>query len=266
MDLSLNADRFTGDEYVNIYDTFRPKPPENILQLALNYLNKSKASKVLDLGCGTGISTEVWNEYADKVIGLEPSEEMLAIATDKNKNPKIKYINGYSNEVPLSTNSIDIVACSQSFHWMEPKSTLQEVNRLLIKGGVLVIYDIIWPPSVNYAYENAYNELFENIGEITSQLNQKIAVRWNKNEHLANVKRTNYFKLCKETYFHKLEELTKEKLIGIALSQGGLEALLKRGYSNDDIGLTKFKETVRQLKYNPIEKITYNYRVVYAIK
>ena len=266
MDLSLNADRFTGNEYVNTYDSFRPKPPIDILQQALNYLDKPKALSVLDLGCGTGISTEVWSEYADEIVGIEPSEEMLAIARKKNNKPNVQYINGYSNDIQLPTDSIDIIACSQAFHWMEPIGTLQEVNRLLKTGGVLVIYDIIWPPSVNYAYEKTYNDLFRNIQEITSRLDQNIAVRWDKNDHFRNVQSSKHFKFCKETYFHKSEPLDREKLIGIALSQGGLEALLKRGYSKDDIGLTKFEETVNQMKYQPNQAITYNYRVIYAIK
>ena len=266
MDLSLNADRFTGDQYVNIYDNFRPKPPEIILEQTLNYLNKSRAARVLDLGCGTGISTEVWIKYADEVIGLEPSAEMLAIAAKKRNNPKITYINGYSDKVPLPSESFEIISCSQSFHWMEPSGTLKEIDRLLKKGGVLVIYDVIWPPSLNYEYEKAYNELFKNVAEFSAKLNEKLAVRWNKKEHLANVKNSNYFRFNKETYYHKSEKVESEKLIGIALSQGGLEALFKRGYSQDEMGFTKFEKAVRQLKHIPNESITYNYKVIYAIK
>lgn len=266
MDLKLNADRFTGDKYVRDYDKYRPTPPNDILLQTLNYLNKPKANRVLDLGCGTGISTVIWNDFANEIIGVEPSKEMLSMAHQNNGNSKIKYLNNFSNEIPLKSKSIDIISCSQSFHWMEPESTLKEIDRLLVKEGVLVIYDIFWPVSVNYKYEAAYKNLFSNVDLITSKLDQKIAIRWNKNNHLENVIKSNYFKFAKETYFHKTEDVSKEKLIGLAKSQGGLEALLKRGLSKKEIGLSKFEKEVQEMNDLTNDKMIYNYKAIYAIK
>ena len=266
MDLRQNADRFTGNRYVKTYDKFRPYPPEDILFQTLNYLNKQKADVVVDLGCGTGISTAIWQDLANKIFGVEPSQEMIDVALNRNDDEKIEYQLGYSNNVALPSSSVDIISCSQSFHWMEPVSTLKEIDRLLIKGGVMVIYDVIWPPSVNFLYEKLYAELFTQIERLTSQLKETVATRWDKNEHFNNVRKSGHYTFAKETYFHKTEEITTEKLLGIALSQGGLEALLKRGYSEEEIGLIAFEKQIREMEQLPFERITYNYRVIYAIK
>ena len=266
MDLKLNADRFTGDQYVRAYNKYRPTPPNDILLQALNYLNKSKANKILDLGCGTGISTKIWKDFADEIIGVEPSKEMLSIAYENNDNEKIKYLNSFSHEVLLPSKSIDIISCSQSFHWMEPESTLKEINRLLIKNGILVIYDIIWPASVNLKYEEAYKSLFNKVNNITSKLDHPISIRWNKEKHLENILKSGQFKFVKETYFHKAENFSKEKLIGIAMSQGGLEALLKKGYSKKELGILHFEKEIQEMSEIPNKKIIYNYRTIYAIK
>ncbi|MDG3583766.1 class I SAM-dependent methyltransferase [Galbibacter pacificus] len=266
MDLSLNAERFSGNKYVNLYNRFRPSPPKEILQLSLNYLGKTKAASIIDLGCGTGISTKSWTPYAKKITGIEPSNEMIEIAIDNTNSPNIKYISGYASNIPVPSNNADIVTCSQSFHWMEPKSTLKEVNRVLKKEGVFVLYDIIWPPSVNCEYENAYNELFDNITSITQNINQQISNKWDKKKHLLNIKNSNYFSFIKETFFHKTDILSTEQLIGIALSQGGLEALLKLGFSENEIGLNNFIKKVKKMKITPYKKITYNYRAIFAIK
>lgn len=266
MDLKLNADRFTGDEYVNLYHKYRPTPITEMLHQALNYLDRPKAKRVLDVGCGTGISTKVWENLADEIIGLEPSKDMIEIAKRTYHNNHIKFLVGFSNDIPLSSNSVDIVSCSQSFHWMEPKSTLKEINRVLKKNGILMIYDVIWPPSVNYEFEKSYNDLFEKIRKLTKKLKEVIAYTWDKKRHLENVHESNYFKFLKETYFHKTEKLNTDQFIGIALSQGGLEALLKRGFSKDEIGISEFIDKINDLKSAAYNEITYNYRVIYGIK
>ncbi len=267
MDLRLNADRFTGGEYINTYDRYRPTPPVGIIYQTLNYLNTTKADRIVDLGCGTGISTRVWSDFAEEIVGIEPSEEMIAIAIKNLVDAtNIKYQTGYSNEIPLPANSVDCVTCSQSFHWMEPKSTLHEINRVLKENGVLVIYDVIWPPSVNFEYENAYNQLFDRVHKLTKQLQETIAYRWDKKQHVENVRQSGHFRFSKETYYHKSENFTKEQFIGIALSQGGLEALIKRGFSEDEIGINEFKKAVENMETPRFNTTTYNYRVVYGVK
>ncbi len=265
-DIKLNADRFSGNEYVNIYDKYRPSPPIEILQQTLNYLGKPKAELILDLGCGTGISTKVWEGYANEIIGIEPSVEMIEIAKSKSKNAQIKYLVGYSNDIQLSSNSVDVVSCSQSFHWMEPKSTLKEISRVLKDKGILIIYDVIWPPSVNFEFEKAYKELFENIRTMTEDLSEVITHRWEKKKHFENIRISGSFDFLKETYFHKTEKLTKNQFIGIALSQGGLEALLKRGFSKEEIGINTFLSKINEAKSPSYNEMTYNYRVIYGIK
>lgn len=43
----------------------------------------------------------------------------------------VRYISGFSDKTGLEDNSVDIVTCSQSFHWMNPETTLNEVSRIL---------------------------------------------------------------------------------------------------------------------------------------
>jgi len=266
MNLKLNADRFTGDKYVKLYNQFSPTPPIEIINQSLNYLNRFKANNIVDIGSGTGLSTKVWSKYAEKVIGIEPSKEMLNIAKEQTKYTNIEYKEGYGNDTGIESDSIDIIACSQSFHWMEPHSTLKEIDKILKKNGVLVIYDVIWPPTVNYEYEKAYNELFEKVNLKTSELEEIVAHKWKKTDHLKNIIKSGYFKFSKETYYHKNVKFDKDKFKGIALSQGGLEALIKKGYTTQEIGIDKFIEKVDSIKESIASEMTYNYRVIFGLK
>ncbi|MCB0461028.1 MAG: methyltransferase domain-containing protein, partial [Flavobacteriaceae bacterium] len=78
----LNSERFSGQQYINLYNKYRPSPPKEIIHQTLNYLNSYSVERLVDLGCGTGISTLVWNDFASEIIGIEPSKEMVLAAKE----------------------------------------------------------------------------------------------------------------------------------------------------------------------------------------
>lgn len=135
--LQLNADRFLG--FADVYDSARPKCPEKVKEIILKYLGESP-SLVVDLGCGTGLSTRIWSEVSNKVIGIEPSIDMLKIAREKSVGSEnIKFINTFSDNTGLDKGCADIITCSQSFHWMNPETSLKEVKRILRKGKKILL-------------------------------------------------------------------------------------------------------------------------------
>jgi Methylase involved in ubiquinone/menaquinone biosynthesis len=144
----INADRFLG--FADVYDNARPKCPEKVKEILLKYLEKSP-SVIVDLGCGTGLSTTIWSKVSNKVIGIEPSRDMIKLAREKASNLKnVNFISGFSDNTGLEDSSVDIITCSQSFHWMNPETTLNEASRILKKGGIFAVYDCDWPPVCNW--------------------------------------------------------------------------------------------------------------------
>lgn len=79
-DLSKNAARFHG--FAGIYDQARPKMPHDPIEIICRYLGR-KPELAVDLGCGTGLSTQAWHGNCGRVIGVEPSGDMLAVARQK---------------------------------------------------------------------------------------------------------------------------------------------------------------------------------------
>lgn len=265
-DLQLNAARFSGQKYIDGYHKYRPSPPSDLIHTVLNYLNKAIAGKVVDLGCGTGISTRIWEDFAENIIGIEPSEEMIEIARKLSSSGKTEYLQRFSSKTGLASEIADIITCSQSFHWMEPKTTLAEVDRLLKPGGVLVVYDAHWPPTLNKPLEKAYHDLFDRVDQLTGRLESKIAHKWEKSKHFENIRSSGYFSFCRKQFFHKSTEYDPEVLIGLALSQGGLEALLKRGYSDKEIGIDNFVQSVKKYSSLVYSQMTYQYSAIIAVK
>lgn len=86
-------ERFLG--FADIYDEGRPHLPGKAIEILKRYLN-NEIEVIVDIGCGTGNSTEICTDYADKVIGIEPSEDMLKKAREK-ENSKLTFLKGYGN-------------------------------------------------------------------------------------------------------------------------------------------------------------------------
>lgn len=102
MDINLqkNADRFRG--FANLYDQARPQCPKHIVEIAKKYIGRNP-DFVVDLGCGTGLSTQIWNGVSSHVIGIDPSTDMIAIANEKAKNVKnIRYMKAFANNTGLN--------------------------------------------------------------------------------------------------------------------------------------------------------------------
>lgn len=102
------------------------------------------------------------------------------------------------------------------------------MDRILKEDGVLtelsilLICDVIWQPSVNYEDERTYCELFDKVNINTEKLGEQIAYRWDKRKLLSHVEECGFFNYVKASNNYRCEKFNKEKLIGIALSQGGL--------------------------------------------
>ncbi len=65
--------------------------------------------KVLELGCGSGKNTEWLITKADKLVGLDFSKNMLALARKKITSPKVTFINADLNKKwPVNNNSFDL--------------------------------------------------------------------------------------------------------------------------------------------------------------
>src|SRR4051812_12631337 len=70
--------RFSG--LADLYAKFRPGYPDTALDYLLGRCGLTAASLVVDVGCGTGISSRLLAGRGPRVLGIEPNAEMRARA------------------------------------------------------------------------------------------------------------------------------------------------------------------------------------------
>lgn len=91
----------------------------------------------VDVGCGTGLSTVALRAIARKVVGVDPSAEMLARAP---RVPGVRYVAGAAEALPVPDASANLMTVSSAFHWFDRVAFLAEARRVLRLAGYLVIY------------------------------------------------------------------------------------------------------------------------------
>lgn len=94
-------------------------------------------SKVLDLGCGPGISTALVAEMGPWACGMDISLLFL-MATGRKDLP---FVQGDITSLPFATDSFDVVGLRATLeHVPEVETLVDEVIRVLRLGGWLVIF------------------------------------------------------------------------------------------------------------------------------
>ncbi|HEV8603675.1 MAG TPA: methyltransferase domain-containing protein, partial [Gaiellaceae bacterium] len=91
------------------YDRFRPRPPLALRELLPPLAGVDRPSLVVDLGCGTGLSTRFWAERADEVVGVEPNEAMRTFAEQATDTSNVRYLGASSYETGLPDACADLV-------------------------------------------------------------------------------------------------------------------------------------------------------------
>ena len=253
MDLQKNARRFTG--FSALYDGVRPVLPAYALACIRRYLGR-EPEQVVDLGCGTGLSTLALAAVGGQVTGVEPSGDMLRIARSKAAPENVTFREGFAHDTGLPDAFADVVVCSQSFHWMEPETTLREIGRILKNaegpeapaGAVFAAVDCDWPPLCGWEAERAWEELSQEAKRLageTEALREHTAHAWDKGRHLENMKGSGLFRYVREVVFASREPGSAQRIIAQAESQGTVQDLRKYAPGRLDAAWDTFCRRVR---------------------
>ena len=102
----------------------------------LEFVPENKKQSILDLGCGTGNLTSQLANYADTVIGIDSSENMVEKA--QKQYAGIKFMVCDALALPCEK-QFDIVFSNAVFHWIaDHDALLKQIRKVLKPKGLLV--------------------------------------------------------------------------------------------------------------------------------
>jgi ubiquinone/menaquinone biosynthesis C-methylase UbiE len=113
---------------------YRPAQDEIIAEL-----RSRGASRVADVGCGTGILADRIESELDTgvVYGCDLSEGMLDVA--RSRSTRVTWLRCPSEILPLPDRSLDAVVSSHAFHFFDQPAALEEFHRVLRPGGFVAV-------------------------------------------------------------------------------------------------------------------------------
>lgn len=120
---------------------------DNHLSLLLDFVNGGKYKKILDIGTGTGyLAFPLAEQFPTaSVCGIDIAE---VIVEKNNATVKEKDIHNLSFQVfdglkyPFSDESVDLIVTRYAFHhFPDVVNAIQQMNRILVKGGKVLISD-----------------------------------------------------------------------------------------------------------------------------
>ncbi len=139
------------------YEKYRPRYPDELLELLKKETGLNTSSAVADVGSGTGILSELIIRAGCKLFCVEPNEEMRRVAFQKFEGfENCEIIDGTAERTTLPDASVDIIVVGQAFHWFDPLESRREFGRILKQGGYVAL---VWNTRIevtegmNFEYE-----------------------------------------------------------------------------------------------------------------
>ena len=136
------------------YLQFRPTYTTPVAEAVMKYYRSqqqntnaisNKLELMIDVGCGSGQSTNIFHPFFETIIGIDVSSEQLKHARQQNKYNNIHYMDGAAENLPADNHSVDVVVTATALHWFNIPKFYEEARRVLKPNGVLAILGYTCP-------------------------------------------------------------------------------------------------------------------------
>ena len=111
----------------------------------VEWIAASPGSRWLDVGCGTGALTEAMLAVAQpsKVIGIDPSADFIAFASDDFDDRRASFYVGSAMELKFEAGEFDAAAAALVLNFVpDPAVAVAEMGRVVRPGGSVAAY--VW--------------------------------------------------------------------------------------------------------------------------
>lgn len=151
----MNEDRRRAESFgaaAERYDRSRPTYPDELIDAILG--PDPAGLEVLDVGCGTGISSRLFAARGARVLGVEVDGRMAELARRRGTEVEVARFEAWDP----AGRTFDRLTAAQAWHWVDPVEGAAKAARVLKPGGRLCLFWNIGRPSDSIAEQ--LNEVY----------------------------------------------------------------------------------------------------------
>jgi SAM-dependent methyltransferase len=126
------------------YDRARPSYPTAMVD---QILSACPGPDVLDVGCGTGISTRLFVRAGANVLGVEVDARMAALARQSGLLVEVAPFEDWDP----AGRTFDAVVAGQAWHWVDPDAGAAKAADVLRPAGRVALFWNVFQPSPDVA-------------------------------------------------------------------------------------------------------------------
>jgi SAM-dependent methyltransferase len=132
------ARRLMFREAAAAYDAVRPGYPPRLVDLLIARAGLDSASRVLEIGCGTGQLTRDLAPTGCHIVCLEPGGELAQFARrNLSRFPNVQVREETFESFEVAPGTFGLVVAATSFHWLDPEARCAKACQVLRSGGML---------------------------------------------------------------------------------------------------------------------------------
>jgi SAM-dependent methyltransferase len=140
------ADSRSFDTVASLYDACRPGYPSALIDSLIDLGGLTPASRLLEIGCGTGKATLQFAEKGYSILCIEPGENLAAVAAKNLKAyPGVTFALTRFEDWPGAPEPFDLVFSAQAFHWVPQPVGYQKAAQALKPHGSLALFWNMYP-------------------------------------------------------------------------------------------------------------------------
>lgn len=142
--------RLLFGEVADQYDRHRPGYPPQLIDDLVALAGLPQAGRALEVGAGTGKATALFAQRSVRVLAVEPSAAMAAVARHALADrPQVTIVESDFERFDAGGETFPLVYSAQAWHWVDPAVRFQRARAVLAPGGWLAAFwnRPAWPES-----------------------------------------------------------------------------------------------------------------------
>lgn len=155
------------DQIAEGYDRLHGEEQMHKIALAKELISPKKGDKLLDVGCGSGISTRAWESVRS---GIDPSSKLIEIAKKNDNSYADNYFVKGAEEIPFEDKMFDyVISFTAIQNFTDLDKGLSEIKRVTKKEGQILITTLKRGPRKE-EIKQAISKLFSIEKEVEDQI------------------------------------------------------------------------------------------------